>query len=391
MRLWGFWSSMYGRLALVALAVTVGVLPLVLSERLMNRLIEEERLRMVTWAKSTEALASDNPGAPFEVLLQVVGSNKIIPAILTTAQGEIVSFSNIAIPEGRDSLRYVQDRLQRYKNGYPPIEVSLSETDKQYLYYSDSNTLKRMQLVPYMQALFFLFYLTIVLMVVRIRKRSEQNKIWVGLTKETAHQLGTPISALLAWVELMESSSSSVTQAQALPEMHKDIERLQLIANRFQKVGSTPHLEPMPLYPILEQSVRYLRKRISTRVHLSIECLPTGAEGPVVLLSPELMDWVIENVVKNAVDAIQGKGVVIIHGTVKGKQCYVDITDNGKGIPKKLQKQIFLPGLTTKERGWGLGLSLAKRIVHTTLKGKIFVKNSEVGVGTTIRIVLPVV
>lgn len=380
-----------GRLAqnilILSVALAVAIVPLLLSRQLMTQMEEEEHFRIVTWAKATEALASQEADKPFSVMLHIIESNKTIPVILATDRDSIISYNNIPMENlSTDTLSYLQHKLQQFKEEYAPIEIDLSN-GKQYLYYSDSITLTRLQRFPYWQTAVFFLYLLVLLAVIRNIRRNELNRIWVGLSKETAHQLGTPISSLLAWVELLDNAPELAKETYATEEMRKDLQRLSLIADRFQKIGSTPQLTPTPLYPLLQNTGDYLLKRISQQVTFLVEVSPES--DPQVLLSPPLFEWVIENLVKNAVDAMEGKGTIWLKAFVRGDKCIIDVKDTGRGIAKKDRRRIFTPGFTTKSRGWGLGLSLAKRIIHSMFRGRIFVKNSELNAGTIIRIVLP--
>ena len=374
-------------LLFVLLALSVAVIPIFLINRLMDQMTAEERSHLLTWAKATEALADPNPTAPLDVMLHIVQSNKTIPVILTDQRDSVVSFNNILVPPGQDTTRCLQERLAYFKKGYPPIEIRLAPDIYQYIYYSESNTLRKLQLSPYAQVAAFLLYFLLLVLVLRINRRSEQNRIWVGLTKETAHQLGTPISSLMAWSELMEANPETPPDAEMIADMKTDIERLRTVADRFQKVGSVPKLTPEPLYPILQKVQEYMVHRVSKQVHIRLTLQDEAS--PVALLSPSLLEWVVENLVKNAVDAMSGRGVVEINCRAKGAKCIIDVSDEGKGIPRSKFRTVFKPGYTTKTRGWGLGLSLSKRIVRKMLHGHIFVKSSEPGVRTTFRITLP--
>ena len=269
------------------------------------------------------------------------------------------------------------------RGGYPPIAIDLGAEGYQYLYYSDSSTLESLTLFPWLQGVVFILFVGIVIIAAVWAKRNAQNRLWVGLSKETAHQLGTPISSLLAWLELLRAEGIA---EESLVEMDKDVERLQTIAHRFQKIGSEPHFERCDLAEEVATSARYISTRISRGVTLFYDF---PSEPLPVMLIPALWSWVIENLVKNAVDAMQGKGEITIAIERRGHVALIDITDTGRGIAPRHRRRIFNPGFTTKSRGWGLGLSLARRIVETYHHGRITLLRSEVGIGTTFRIKIP--
>ncbi|MDO4672210.1 MAG: HAMP domain-containing sensor histidine kinase, partial [Porphyromonadaceae bacterium] len=336
------------------------------------------------WAMSARLLASDDNGEPnsIDLVLKVMESNKTIPAILCNENDSIVSFNNIEIGS-RDSLILLQDKLHSFKDGYEPITIDMGSAGMQYLYYSDSSTLRHILLFPYVQIAVMIIFILVAIWAVLATKRSEQNRIWAGLSKETAHQLGTPISSLMAWVEILRSG---MCNDEIIGEIEKDTQRLKMIADRFQKIGSIQTLSPINMQELIRQSISYMEPRISGHVSLSSH-LP---DTPINIMGADtLLSWVIENLIKNAVDAMQGKGHIEIRLSIKGKNMLLDISDSGKGLEKGQFKSVFRPGYTTKKRGWGLGLSLAKRIIEEYHNGKIFVLASEIGKGTTFRIILP--
>lgn len=368
---------------LVVLALVVALLPLILSEPLVRRMADEERLKMQTWAEATECIASQSDEQLNALALQILESNTTIPLILTDSLGDILGYKNID-PEAvaRDST-YLERRLAAFCSGYAPIEIDLGTAGRQYLYYSDSSNLRRLLRFPYLQTGIFILYIIILVLTIRSLLHWEQDRIWVGLSKETAHQLGTPISSLMAWTELLKSYD---LPPEIIESIGQDVNRLELIAHRFQKVGSLPELTPIELNKLVATSVQYLSRRISRQVEILFE---PAAEELYCLITPDLMSWVIENIVKNGVDAMDGKGTITISTEAHGKNAYLDITDTGRGMTRATQRMIFKPGFTTKERGWGLGLSLARRIIRHYFRGRIYVKRSELQVGTTFRITLP--
>ena len=313
--------------------------------------------------------------------MKVIKSNTSIPAIIVDDTGEINQYLNLNLPE-TDTEKYLQEKLEQLKSKSNLIEINLGDEEKQYLYYDDSILLKRLSLYPYVQLGVMVLFVLIVYFALISTKKAEQNKVWVGLSKETAHQLGTPISSLMAWMDLLESSG---VDSSLLSDMNKDVNRLSVIAERFSKIGSKPEMELIYVNEVLENATEYMRRRVSDKVLITTH-LPSDAEGAMVCLS--LFEWVIENLCKNAVDAMNGEGRIDVYMTSEKQQIYIDIKDTGKGIARKNFKTVFNPGYTTKKRGWGLGLTLAKRIIEDYHAGRIYVKDSEVGKGTTFRIEL---
>ena len=368
---------------LALLAIAVATLPVVLSQQLHRKMVADERAKMELWAEATEGLASDSEENALNLMLHIIQSNETIPILLVTDRDSIVSFNNITIPEGRDTSVFLSRYLAQARGGYPPIAIDLGAEGYQYLYYSDSSTLESLTLFPWLQGVVFILFVGIVIIAAVWAKRNAQNRLWVGLSKETAHQLGTPISSLLAWLELLRAEGIA---EESLVEMDKDVERLQTIAHRFQKIGSEPHFEQCDLAEEVATSARYISTRISRGVTLFYDF---PSEPLPVMLIPALWSWVIENLVKNAVDAMQGKGEITIAIERRGHVALIDITDTGRGIAPRHRRRVFNPGFTTKSRGWGLGLSLARRIVETYHHGRITLLRSEVGIGTTFRIKIP--
>ena len=285
------------------------------------------------------------------------------------------------LPE-TDTEKYLQEKLEQLKSKSNLIEINLGDEEKQYLYYDDSILLKRLSLYPYVQLGVMVLFVLIVYFALISTKKAEQNKVWVGLSKETAHQLGTPISSLMAWMDLLESSG---VDSSLLSDMNKDVNRLSVIAERFSKIGSKPEMELIYVNEVLENATEYMRRRVSDKVLITTH-LPSDAEGAMVCLS--LFEWVIENLCKNAIDAMDGVGKITVSVIESATRWYIDVEDTGKGIIKSKHQTIFTPGYTTKKRGWGLGLSLARRIVEEYHSGRIFVKQSELNKGTVFRIEL---
>ncbi len=371
---------------LAILAIAVATLPVLLFQRQQARMVQEERHKMELWAEATEALAGDEEEHALNLILHIIQSNKTIPIILTTEGDSIVSFNNITLPPQSDTTALLKEELKKFRGGYPPIAIDLGEEGRQYLYYADSSTLRELVLFPWLQGAVFVLFVVIVIAASMGARHSAQNRLWVGLSKETAHQLGTPISSLMAWTELLRAEGS--TQEETLREMDKDIERLQIIAHRFQKIGSEPRPELCDLCREVRSSIAYMEGRISRGVTIFYD-LPSEEEVLLAKLIPTLWSWVLENLIKNAVDAMQGKGEITLHLERRGNFAFIDITDTGCGIAPRNRRRIFAPGFSTKKRGWGLGLSLARRIVETYHHGRILLLRSEVGIGTTFRIKIP--
>ena len=370
-----------GKLIFLLISVLLVGGVLYVSNDLVKDLSAEERKKMEIWAEATRELASDKTEMSMELILKVIQSNTSIPAILVDGNGEINQYVNLNLPE-KDPDKFLQRKLSRLKGSSNVIEINLGDNEKQYLYYDDSILLKRLSFYPYVQLGVMVLFVLIVYFALISTKKAEQNKVWVGLSKETAHQLGTPISSLMAWVDLLEASG---VDPALLSDMNKDVKRLSVIAERFSKIGSKPEMELVYINEVLENAIEYMRRRVSSKVQI-VTHLPADAEGAMVCLS--LFEWVIENLCKNAVDAMNGEGRIDVYLTSEKQQLYIDIKDTGKGIARKNFKAVFNPGYTTKKRGWGLGLTLAKRIIEEYHDGRIFVKESEIGKGTTFRIEL---
>lgn len=363
-------------------AVIIVGLSVYFTNSLADSMSKEEHQRIELWADATKLLATDVSGSDFQFALKVIENNHTIPVMLVDEMDEVLSYRNIRIAK-RDTTKFMKERLEEMKRVHSPIMLDLGEGINQYLYYDDSLLLKRLAYYPYIQIGFVVAFFAVLFFFFYSAKRSEQNRLWVGLSKETAHQLGTPISSLMAWIEIIKDGTMP---SEMVPEMEKDVLRLQMIAERFSKIGSVPELQKNSVDEVVSNTLEYMRKRTSSRIQLSMQV----AEGKKLYaqLNPPLFAWVIENLVKNAVDAIAKEGKITIEIKNENKNVCVDVHDTGKGIPKSKFSTVFNPGFTTKKRGWGLGLSLVKRIVEEYHHGKIFVKKSEVGKGTTFRIQL---
>lgn len=381
---------------LLASVVVVGVF-LYISNSIVRDLAVQERARMQIWAGATKELVnlssgeSDVSESGINFLFGIIEGNNNIPVLLTDDDGNIVDQRNFDLPdketvfplESTDNMRFLKKKLAGMRKGDNVIDIEIMPGTVQHLYYEDSTLLRRLSLYPYIQIAVMAAFVIVVYLAVTSSKRAEQNKVWVGLSKETAHQLGTPISSLMAWTELMRDMG---VDQEMVAEMDKDVRRLSTIASRFSKIGSQPNMEPGDLNDATRHAVDYMTTRISPRISLS---MADSTEQLPVSMSEPLIQWVMENLIKNAVDAMDGEGSITIETLRDRDQAVIHVTDTGKGMSRKRRKEIFRPGFTTKKRGWGLGLTLAKRIIEQYHGGKIFVSASEPGVGTTFRIQIP--
>jgi signal transduction histidine kinase len=366
------------RYLFIAIALIIVLVSLAVSHFLVKDLSNEERNKIEIWAEATKEVATDTVNLHMNLIVQILKSNTTIPVILYDKEADYYSAANIELPTS-DEQDFLRHRAESFAKKNEPIGI---EGLDQYLYYDDSYMLKQLQLYPYVQlGVLFIFMIT-AFFALFTTMRMEQDRLWVGLSKETAHQLGTPISSLLAWIEYLKLKEADTG---VLSDMEKDVNRLQMITDRFSKIGSTPTLERKDLADIVRQSVIYLEKRISKKVIFILKMPDTPLYAEVCA---PLLSWVIENLTKNAVDAMGGQGTITLTITEKGKKIDLEIQDTGKGLSKSKFRTIFNPGYTTKSRGWGLGLSLAKRIIDSYHKGRIYVKSSEIGVGTTFCIEL---
>ena len=367
------------KIFLVVAAILIAVASLLVSRSLTRDLSEQEKSKMQVWAEAMKSLSAADENTDLSLVLKVLDENHTIPVVVLDNEGIVTEFRNIEIKarNAKDSLLYVTSQGQQMKASGQVIRISLSKN------YDDSLMLKRIALYPYVQLGVVMLFVIVAIFALLTSKRAEQNKVWVGLSKETAHQLGTPISSLMAWTTILKET---YPDDELLPEMDKDVKRLQLIADRFSKIGSIPEPVPSSLNEVLNHVVDYMDRRTSKKIEMKTE-LPT--DDIIINMNASLFEWVIENLCKNAVDAMGGKvGSITLRLEETDKRAIVEVSDTGKGIKKKDIRNVFRPGFTTKERGWGLGLSLAKRIVEEYHHGKIYVKSSEVGKETTFRIEL---
>lgn len=368
---------------LLVAAIVIGFFTLSYTDNLIEKLSVEERKKVELWAEGSRLLVSDQDmGDNLTFVLRVIAENETVPVILTDENDNINSYRNLDERKAKHP-GYLQRQLELMKEQHERIVIDLLDGHKNYIYYKDSYLLQQLSYYPYIQLGLIGLFILVSYFAFSSARKAEQNQVWVGMSKETAHQLGTPISSLMAWMEILKQEPAN---REYVDEIWKDINRLETIAQRFSKIGSTPVLNTCDLNMVLNNAVNYMRSRTSDKVKFTVN-LPS--EYPIeVPLNTSLFEWVVENLCKNAVDAMNGSGELKIDVNQNPYYVFIDFSDTGKGIPKSKFNTVFQPGYTTKERGWGLGLSLAKRIVEQYHQGKIHIKSSEINKGTTIRIVL---
>ena len=349
------------------LIVAISVL---FTNNLARSLQAEEQKNMAIWAEATRQLVIADENTDIDFYISVIEENTTIPVCILNAEDSVLSVRNMAAEKAG-------------KLSHGPIELKIDDTTTQYIYWGDSSLLTKLRYVPYAQFALIFIFIAIAVITMLTGQRSEQDRLWVGLSKETAHQLGTPISSLNAWQQLL---TETYPNDEFVSQMKRDIDRLQMIADRFQKIGSEPSLNAENVIPVIENAVAYMRARISNRIVIDDSSLKDVER--IVMINAPLLQWVIENLLKNSVDAISGDGSITLQLHENEHEMLLDISDTGKGMDTKTQRRIFVPGFTSKDRGWGLGLPLAKRIVEQYHGGKLLLKSSQVGVGTTFRIVL---
>jgi anti-sigma regulatory factor (Ser/Thr protein kinase) len=359
-------------------------LSLVFTNSLVKELSIEERKKIELWAEGMKQLSNlENTNRDITFVFEVIQNNTTVPVMLTDEKDSVLSFRNVSYSK-IDSKNKITAMLDNMRNSHEPILVTLLDGKKNYIYYKDSTTLVKLTYYPYVLVSIIIVFLIIIYFAFSQARRAEQNRIWIGLAKETAHQLGTPTSSLLACLDMLKEGVDGPNIA---VELEKDILRLEKIADRFSKIGSVPALEQKNIIEIINNSTDYLKSRVSNRIGFIRQY--DMNESVFIPINPILIEWVIENIVRNAVDAIPGDGEVTFNIQDHIQVIYIDISDNGKGIPKSKFKKIFEPGYTTKSRGWGLGLTLSKRIIEEYHAGKIFINYSEINRGSSFRIVLP--
>jgi len=375
------------KIFLVVAAIIIAVVSLLVSRYLVQDLASEERNKMEVWAEAMRALNKADENTDMNLVLKVIDENNTIPVVVLDSDGQAQIFRNLKV-KGKtynDTLAYVTEQGLLMKKAGRSIRIDLDEiSDSDYIEvcYDESTMLRRLNVYPFWVLGLVMLFVVIAIFALLTSKKAEQNKVWVGLSKETAHQLGTPISSLMAWTEILKETYPDDA---LIPEMEQDVKRLQLIAERFSKIGSLPEPVPSSLLEVMTHVVDYMDRRTSNKV-VMVSRFPE--QDIIVKINSSLFEWVIENLCKNAVDAMEGSGTITLFMEEFKDKVIIEISDTGKGISRKNMKNVFKPGFTTKKRGWGLGLSLAKRIVEEYHKGRIYVFNSEIGKGTTFRIEL---
>lgn len=373
--------SRHFKLIFIAVGVLIIFASTLFSNRLAGSLADEEQKKIEIWAEATRQVILADVDTDIKFALSIIEDNTTIPVVIVDENDQLLQSRNVKEP-AKNIEKFYENEIARLKAKREAIEVKI-EDSTQYIYYDDSLLLKQLYYFPYIQFGIIIVFLFVAFFAFSSTKKAEQNRVWVGLSKETAHQLGTPISSLLAWVDLLKAKHSD---DRLLTEMSKDVNRLRIIAERFSKIGSTPDLNIVSLNETVETAVQYINNRSSNKV--DINCTFADENPLFVHLNVPLFEWVIENLCKNAIDAMDGIGKIDINIKQDNKNIIIDVSDNGKGIERKKFKTIFSPGYTTKSRGWGLGLSLVKRIIEEYHQGKIFVKESGINHGTTFRIIL---
>ncbi|MBR4988447.1 MAG: HAMP domain-containing histidine kinase [Bacteroidaceae bacterium] len=370
------------KVLLIIFAAAIAASSLWVSNSLVNDLKDEEMKKMEMWASAMSSLISAEENADVTLEQEILSSNSTIPVILTDGSGSIIQYNNIDLDVGADTLAVLMELVADMRRGGRVIPVPMGELGEQYACYDDSMILTQLAYYPYVQLAVVLLFFVICFVAILNSKRAEQNRVWVGLSKETAHQLGTPISSLMAWVEVLKEK---YPDDELLPDMGHDVERLQRVAERFSKIGSNPEHTTEDVVSVIESAVEYVKRRSPSKVEYVVDF----PKRPILVrMNAPLVEWVIENLCKNAIDAMGGNGVITVSVSHDDVNAYIEVSDTGKGISKSNRKMIFEPGFTTKSRGWGLGLSLAKRIMEEYHKGRIYVKKSAPNKGTTFRMEL---
>ncbi|GAC1432658.1 MAG: HAMP domain-containing sensor histidine kinase [Chitinophagaceae bacterium] len=373
------------RTGLAFIAIVIVSSSVFYSHYLAKKIIKEERLRVEQWVEAEKLLVNDSTGVSTKLITLIIPENKTIPIIVTNEKGDIVTYANLDSAKVATDGGYVYKQLKQFGSQNRPIEWinPLNANQHDYYYYGHTSLLTEVEYFPLIQLFIVALFIIITIIAITTRNKSTQNQVWAGMAKETAHQLGTPISSLEGWVEMLKEnpSNDSIT-----PELKKDVDRLKLVSDRFGKIGSKPQLEPNNIVEETGIMVEYIRKRATGKVQFIVNSY--NMPSVTAAISPPLFDWVIENLLKNALDAMDGKGIITIDIKNNPRDIFIDVTDTGKGISAANISKVFKPGFTTQKRGWGLGLSLSKRIVEQFHKGKLFVKQSEPGRGTTFRIIL---
>ena len=367
---------------ITVLLIVVVIVSSLVTTNIVQQLEAEEQKKIELWAEATRQFSLADEDDNVDLILRILEGNTTIPVYMVDMNYNLLLSRNVLEPKNDIDAFYVE-KINKLRATQEPIEVRVSNEVMQYIYYEPSSTLRWLSYFPYIQLIVMLALAGLAAIALLMVQRSEKNSLWVGLSKETAHQLGTPISSLNAWNELLKAT---YPDDPLLPQMDEDIRRLQMIAERFSKIGSQPTLEQHEVLPVLQTAMDYMRTRTSSKIIYTLHAEET--EHCQAMLCVPLFEWVIENICKNAIDSMDGKGSITISLQHADNHLYIDIADTGKGIDRRNFKRIFTPGYTSKKRGWGLGLSLGKRIIENYHRGKLFVKQSQLGIGSTFRIIL---
>ena len=363
-------------------AILIGVGSLIYTQFLVRSLKAEERNKVEMWAEATRLINTADSTQNLDFLLTIIQNNNTVPVILSDGHDNIIDTRNLGQLKS-DDPGYLGLKIEKMKSDNEPIIIELGNGFTNRIYYKDSIILSQLMYYPFIQLGFIILFIIASYLALSSSRKAEQNRVWVGMSKETAHQLGTPTTSLSGWVEILQNNYPDIP---VIKELALDVKRLEKVTERFSRIGSKPSLSEENVKSLIQNSVNYLQTRSSSKV---LFVLPFSADDEInIPVNPALFEWVIENVCKNAMDAMEGDGEITIRVEEEGKFALIDIYDTGKGIPKSAYKKIFNPGFTTKKRGWGLGLSLAKRIIEEYHNGRIFVKSSEIGKGTCIRIMM---
>lgn len=370
-------------LAIIAIAIITGTI--FYSQFLAKKIAKEERQRVEIWVEAGKLLVTDSTGLSDKLVSIIIAENNTIPIIQTDEAGNIIDHINLDSAKVVEDSNYVTEKLEEFRSENDPITWTnpFDSTKRNVYYYGHTSLLNQVRYYPMVQLLIVSLFIIITITALTTSFKSSQNQVWAGMAKETAHQMGTPLTSLQGWIEMLKENPSNDKIVQ---EMEKDANRLILVSDRFGKIGSTPQLESRNIVQQVFTMVDYMKKRASGKVSFSVDTKnKTDISGRI---SPPLFDWVIENLLKNALDAMEGKGAIHVVMQENPANIVIDVTDTGKGIAAQNIGKVFKPGFTTKKRGWGLGLTLSKRIIEQYHQGKLFVKHSEPGKGTTFRIVL---
>ncbi len=371
------------KLLLFLFAATIGIGTLIYTESFLKELRSEEIKKAKIYVEATNLAQSTTDDETLNLVIKVIEGNNTIPVIVVNEQGGVDTHRNLD-PEKVKDPAYVKKQIEIMAESNDPIEITYYGNRKVYIYFKESLLLTKLRVYPIILLSVIGIFIIIAYLLFSSSRRSEQNRVWTGMAKETAHQIGTPLSSIMGWIEILRTQNAD---EMALTEMEKDVSRLQMITDRFSKIGSIPQMTEESIYETVQTSFNYLESRVSKKIDTSLES--SIDKDLKLLVNTQLLSWVIENLIRNAIDAIDGPGFVKLELTDQGKNIRLDVIDSGKGIPKAQQTAVFRPGYTTKKRGWGLGLSLAKRIIEDYHKGKITVAQSEIGKGTIFRVMLP--